>query len=435
MKQLITCLLIVLVVPLVGQRSQKEIETIITALQENKILTEEGAKYLALASASQPSLVPTLNAFEVNESNKVFDATLLQNLGIFFEAERMYRMAMDVYLAEVRKIAILPDGTFDSIQMKVIQSSWKEKYREHPGYLIELALGNDLLDTTTQIRDTSTNFLAYGAWSMPTVLPFRAISDKFSVLGPGYEKLLQVLEEKKLIAPEDSQALIEDFQTFGPLSPAVWLKDLARKTGEVETRELRRAETRSVLRDLQQLNLLTTTDYQNILTNDTLLYSSAADKLLPYLNSSVSYQANIYPDLLNGYQTLIRQLAMVNPLFGDLQLILKELLPDKPNEWGFSPIEIELYDGTTRMKDTIYGKIQLDPELGISFFEFPHLELINHYLQEQQSHLQLFFRVSHPVDDSTFLPVTLLLANQEQASYLKEGHRFLEFRPATEDDY
>ncbi|MEM9930641.1 MAG: hypothetical protein AAF840_12525, partial [Bacteroidota bacterium] len=210
---------------LVSQRSYQEAQHTFAEAKEiagvfhlAEMINDNGLAFFnnQLAEDSEMSRwhtnVPTKGIFARNHTGKLYAAQIIEILQSIYDLELFYRGGHSIWSALFDETGLNDSNKLTEAQRMEIDSTWSAQMLEHPGYLIELALGENILDTVQMQSKRSGSYFS-GGWRVDWTNYQYLVSTTRSVYDQTTPELLELLFNLKLVTPEIYQHWKADMET------------------------------------------------------------------------------------------------------------------------------------------------------------------------------------------------------------------------------
>lgn len=325
------CLLILLLslpILLNAQHTEDETNEILEVFHLTGLINDRGLATLTSMVSTQGFLtriIPTKGRFERNTSGGLYySAQLINLLKEVYSQETMYRSGINIWLQLYEEAEITDSRLIPEEQHNAMEASWRKQMENHPGHLIEVALGENILDSLQRKSKRQSSF-SLGGGRMDWEYYQSSVPVTTSVYDKTAPEVLDLLHSLELITEEIYHHWKTDMEANGYFSSVYLLDALAREMGELETRELRKQQHEALLAELEKAGMITPETAQMLLANDSLLTSSEYNVFLPYLENTVRIDFPNDGLLENGYPALFAALAQIDPALNDFSATIERI--------------------------------------------------------------------------------------------------------------
>jgi len=246
---------------------------------------------------------------------------LLDIIAQLFKVEEMLRYGGDLYEDMLKELGVNDSRKLTPQQKDSLGIAFKNKLRLTEGYNTELALGNDLLDTTRQVRQAKFNWSGFPPPSVDVPL---LVGKDVSVFGMHTVNTLEVLSSIGLIDEKTLATYREDLTEKGGLPQSTVLREIINEMGETLVAPMRRKERKSNAKQLWQEGYMTAENYALIIANDSILTEPSVLALNPFLKNTFAFKHDMTKDGLDLYQKVLKGLCSIEPDFCDVTISFEE---------------------------------------------------------------------------------------------------------------
>jgi hypothetical protein len=312
-----------------AQHSEEEVKEIFGVFHLTELISDSGLAFLT-AQVTENSfstlMIPTKGNMERNTSGEVYSAQIISLLEKVYNYEMMYRTGTSIWLQLYREEDIMDSRLIPEDKRLELEEEWRKRMEYHPGHLIELALGENVLDSLQmKSKRAGTSYGGNGRmdWeNYQTLVPITT-----SIYEATTPAILDLLSSLELTTEEIYGYWKDDMEANGYFVPAVLLKNLADEMGEFETKDARLAENKKLLDQLEANGLMTAENRQAILTNDSLVASSEYSVFLPYLINTSRFDFPLTGRLKDGYPAIFSAMEQVDPMLHGLSAEINQVPP------------------------------------------------------------------------------------------------------------
>lgn len=310
-----------------AQYTKDEATEIIEVFHLAGLINETGLAYLT-GELTDGSLltgsIPTMGGMERNTTGGIHSAQLIRMLNKVYELETIYRSGMSIRIDLWHKAGIKDSRKLTGAPKEIMEQEWRKQMASHPGHLIELALGENALDTLEQ-KSKRHGAVTFGSfpfdWENYRVMipPTTSIYEKTSV------EILDLLFSLELITDEIYLNWKLDMDTNGYFLPAYILQKLAQEMGELETREPRIKANTDLIEQLVTVGMMDAENQEFILRTDSLLASSEYGVFLPFLKNTQRLNLPVDCSMKEGYPAVLAALSKIDSSLKDIAFEVRKI--------------------------------------------------------------------------------------------------------------
>lgn len=413
-----------------AQHTKEEVIEIIGVFHLTDFINDEGQIYLISEVEKKTefpmhTIVPTLGRLERNTTGGFYSAQVLAMLENVYTYETIYRSGSFIWISMIQKAGIKDTRNLSESRRKRIKASWRQQMMSHPGYLTELALGENILDTIHMNTKQPLNISYAGLhidWNnYPNLVP--SITSIYEKTTP---RLLELLLNLKLIKEDIYQTWKADMDAHGYYAPAYVLGELAKEMGELETKRSRINKHIKLLDTLVSTGLMTMKNSQKIKLTDSLVASSETGAFLPYLDNTQCINFPAEGTIEEGYSMLLSALTEIDPTLANISFSLKQIKRPEGRDTTGEYFEIEL----SQTKNTATTIIHASEESGDKPGEPPRMLFIPAYLKvadqllTQAGSSKRLYTASmwRQLDESKILPIYISLIDSAHSRLIRKGY-------------
>lgn len=310
-----------------AQHTEEEANEILEVFHLTGLINDRGLATLIPMISEQgfsTIFIPTKGRLERNTSGGLYSAQLINLLKEVYSEETIYRSGINIWLELYEEAEITDSRLIPEEQRKAIEVSWRKQMENHPGHLIEVALGENILDSLQMKSKRQSSFSSNGGkidvrYYQPLVPATTSVYEKTAPV------ILDLLHNLELITEAIYRNWKTDMEANGYFSSVYLLDALAREMGELETKAVRKTQHEALLAELEKAEMITPVTAQMLLANDSLLTSSEYNVFLPYLENTVRIDFPSDGLLENGYPALFAALAQIDPELNDFSATIEQI--------------------------------------------------------------------------------------------------------------
>jgi len=412
-------LLTLLLFPLLinAQHSEEEVLEIFGVFRMTELINDNGLAFLT-AQVTEGSFltqsVPTKGRLAQNTSGEMYSAQVINLLKEVYFYETMYRTGSSIWFQLYREEDIMDSNLIPENKRLELEKEWRKRMELHPGHLLELVLGENVLDSV-QMKSKRAGSIYGGNGRMDWGSYQPLVPTTTSIHETTTPIILNLLSSLELITEEIYGYSKQDMETNGNFMPAVILKDLADEMGEVETKEERLADHKKLLKQLEEAGLMTPENRRTVLGNGNVVASSEYSVFLPFLNNTTRLDFSLTGLLKDGYPSIFEALEEIAPMLKGFVADIRQIPPPTGRDSIGEYFEVVVTGLDTTAQATVHASEQSGDVLGqpprFSFLP-DYLRVIDELLKKGGYDKRLYTAPCYQqvVDEKT-LPVYVALIN------------------------